>query len=66
VKQIHKRFVVDELGKPQEVLIPWEEFKEIEETLGLDLDATTRADLEQARRDRDEGRLEAYVGLDEL
>lgn len=64
--EIHKRIVVDENGEPQEVLIPWAEFKEIEEALGLDLDAEAIADLEEARRDRDAGRTDAYSDLDDI
>jgi PHD/YefM family antitoxin component YafN of YafNO toxin-antitoxin module len=64
--EIHKRIVVDESGEPQEVLIPWKEFKEIEEVLGLDLGAEGVADLEQARRDRAAGTPDAYVDLDDV
>ncbi|NEP80452.1 MAG: hypothetical protein F6K39_21155 [Okeania sp. SIO3B3] len=34
--QIHKKVVVDDAGEPQEVIIPWSEFQQIEEMLGLD------------------------------
>jgi PHD/YefM family antitoxin component YafN of YafNO toxin-antitoxin module len=64
--EIHKRIVVDENGEPQEVLIPWKEFKEIEEALGLDLDAEAVADLEQARSDRAAGKPDAYLDLDDV
>lgn len=64
--EIHKKIVVDESGEPQEVLIPWKEFQEIEEVLGLDLDASAVADLQQARQDREAGRTEAYVDLDDI
>lgn len=64
--EIHKKIVVDEHGQPQEVLIPWNEFKEIEEALGLDLGPEAIADLEQATSDRATGRADAYIDLDEL
>ena len=28
---LHKKIVVDEQGKPMEVIIPWDEYKELEE-----------------------------------
>ena len=43
---IHKKMVVDQDGTPQEVIIPWEEFRQIEELLGLDLDPQAVADLD--------------------
>ncbi len=63
---VHKKIVVDEKGKPTEVIIPWEEYKEIEELLGLDLDKNAIADLEQAKEDRKSRRKGAYVELDSL
>lgn len=63
---VHKKIIVDEKGKPTEVIIPWEEYKEIEELLGLDLDKNAIADLEQAREDRKSRREGAYVELDSL
>lgn len=50
---INKKFVVDEHGNPKEVIILWEDFRKIEEMLGLDLDSDTIDDLRQARRNRD-------------
>ncbi len=52
---INKKFVVDELGNPKEVIILWEDFRKIEEMLGLDLDSDAIDDLRQARRNRDSG-----------
>lgn len=63
---VHKKIVVDGKGKPTEVIIPWEEYKEIEELLGLDLDKNALADLKQAKEDRENGRYEAYMELDSL
>ena len=51
---IHKKYVVDEQGNPKEVIIPLEDFRMIEELLGLDLDQEAIEDLRQARRDREE------------
>lgn len=64
--EIHKKTFFDEEGKPREVLIPWEEFREIEEVLGLDLGADAVADLREARKDRESGNTEAYVDFEDL
>lgn len=66
VINIHKKIVVDEQGNPQEVIIPWEEFQEIAELLGLDLNADAVEDLRQAREDREAGQQDAYINLDNL
>lgn len=57
----HKKFIVDERGNPTDVVIPWPEFVEISELLGLDLDAEAVADLEAAQADRKSGNPEAYL-----
>jgi PHD/YefM family antitoxin component YafN of YafNO toxin-antitoxin module len=48
---IRKKIVVDERGRPQEVIISWAQFCELSEALGLDLDKKAKADLRAARRD---------------
>jgi PHD/YefM family antitoxin component YafN of YafNO toxin-antitoxin module len=63
---IHRKLVVDEQGKPQEVILPWEEYLQIEELLGLDLDEAALADLRQAAKDREEGTPGAFVELDSI
>ena len=42
---IHKKIVTDENGNPSDVIIPWDEYKQIEEILGIDLDEETKRDL---------------------
>ena len=64
--QLHKKLVVDEQGNPQEVIIPWSEFQEIAEILGLDLDDGAIKDLRQARQDREKGTEEAFIDLEAL
>jgi PHD/YefM family antitoxin component YafN of YafNO toxin-antitoxin module len=66
VIEIHKKLVVDEQGNPSEVIIPWKEFQEIEEILGLDLDEETIEELREAQKDRERGNKDAYINLDEL
>jgi PHD/YefM family antitoxin component YafN of YafNO toxin-antitoxin module len=63
---IHKKIVVDEKGDPQEVIIPWEEFRQLEEALGLDLDTEAVAQLHEADADMRSGNREAFVSLDDL
>ena len=48
---IRKKIVVDERGKPQEVIISWAQFCELSEALGFDLDEKAKGDLRAARRD---------------
>ena len=64
--KIHKKVVVDDAGTPQEVIIPWAEFEEIEEVLGLDLEPGVVEQLEEAKRDRESGEASAYVSLSDL
>jgi len=63
---IHKRFIVDEKGNPKDVIIPLEDFREIEELLGLDLDDKTIANLRQAQIDREIANEDAYLSLDSI
>jgi hypothetical protein len=63
---IQKRIVVDEHGEPKEVVIPWAQFCELSEALGLDLDAEAIADLREAKRDWESGDHASFVPLSEL
>lgn len=63
---IHKKIVKDVNGNPTEVIIPWEEYKKIEESLGLDLSQEAIEDLKQAKIDRDNSNKDAYVDLDSI
>ncbi len=63
---IHKKVVKDVNGNPTEVIIPWEEYKKIEESLGLDLSQEAIGDLKQAKIDRDNSNKDAYVDLDSI
>ena len=59
---LNKKFVYDEKGNPVEVIIPYEQFKEIEEILGLDLEPEVKEHLRKARIDRELNQSE-YVDL---
>lgn len=63
---IQKKIVVDEAGNPQEVIIPWTQFCELMEELGLDLDEEATADLRAARADWKSGDTAAFTPLSEL
>ena len=63
---IQKKIVIDEHGEPQEVIIPWAQYCELSEALGLDLDAAAQAELREAIDDSRARRCEAFTPLDEL
>jgi len=63
---LNKKLVVDAAGRPLEVIVPYEQFLEMEEALGLDLEAAVREDLETARADWEAGREDAFVSPDAL
>ena len=63
---VHKKVVIDDNGNPMEVIIPWEEYKEIEEALGFDLTQEAIEDLKQAKIDRDNSNKDTYVDLESI
>lgn len=63
---INKRYIVDEHGNPKEVVILLEDYRKIEEILGMDLDDTAVMQLRAARKDRESGTKDAYVDLDSI
>jgi PHD/YefM family antitoxin component YafN of YafNO toxin-antitoxin module len=63
---INKRYIVDERGNPKEVVILLEDYRKIEELLGLDLDDEAVKHLREARKDRESGNKDAYVNLDSI
>lgn len=63
---INKRYIVDENGNPKEVVILLEDYKKIEELLGLDLDNETVEQLREARKDRESGNKDTYFELDSI
>ncbi len=60
---IEKEYIVDENGSPKAVIISVEDFRRIEEMLGLDLDEETVRQLYEARGDREKKTPDAYVPL---
>ena len=63
---VPKKIVVDDQGKPLEVILPWSTFCEIAETMGWDLDSEALADLRETRRDLDAGKKDSFVPLSSL
>jgi hypothetical protein len=66
IMHINRRYIVDEHGKPKEVVLRLRDFQKIEELLGLDLEDETVAELRKAKRDRQRKKKEAYVDLDSI
>jgi len=64
--QIQKEYIVDEAGNPNKVIISLADFRLLEEMLGLDLDENILEELRQARQDRENGLLDAYLDLDAI
>jgi hypothetical protein len=63
---IRKKIVVDERGKPREVIISWAQFCEMSEALGLDLDGPAKLDLRATRRDLKRRNAAAFKPLSSL
>jgi len=63
---IQKKIVMDENGVPLEVIIPWAQYCELSEALGLDLDDEAMADLRAAREALNKGDKAAFTPLSEL
>ena len=63
---LRKKIVVDEQGRPREVIISWAQFCELSEVLGLDLDEKAKSDLRAARRDLKRHKKAAFKPLSSL
>ena len=63
---IHKKIITDDNGNPSDVIIPWDEYLQIEELLGIDFDDETKRDLHLARKDREKIGMSDYIALDEI
>jgi hypothetical protein len=56
----------DRGGKPLEVVIPYGEFVDFVETYGLDLSDEEKESVREAQADREAGRTENFVSLEDL
>ncbi len=63
---IAHKFITDQQGRPQEVVISIEAFQHIQEVLGADFDAREEAELRQAIKDSVSGDRSAFVSIDEI
>ena len=63
---LHKKMIVDECGNPTDVVIPWLEFVELSDLLGLDLDEEAMDDLKAAQADRQASKQDAFLDLDAI
>lgn len=66
--EIHKKVVIDDSGAPQEVIIPWAEFQQIQEILDLNeeivLSPEWEVELEQRLADLDSGHVQLRSSTD--
>jgi hypothetical protein len=56
----------DRSGKPLEVVISYEEFVDFVEAYGLDLSDDEKDSVREAKADREAGRMENFVALEDL
>jgi len=63
---ITKKLVLDENGNPSEVLIPYEQYVELAETYGLDLDENEQNQLREALADSMSGNRDAFIPAEEV
>ena len=65
MNEIHPKIFTDEAGEPKEVLISWEEYRDLVESSGLDLEPEVLKQLRQSKADRSRKDFSAYVSIDE-
>jgi hypothetical protein len=63
---LQKSVRYDRNGKPLEVVIPYDEFVDFIETHGLDLTRDEKDAIQEAKADREAGRTEKFVALEDL
>ena len=63
---ISKKYIVDDSGNRKEVIISYDDFRLIEELLGLDLEDEVVTILKEASHDRAYNADEAYIKLSDL
>lgn len=63
---LQKSVRYDRGGKPLEVVIPYEEFIDFIETYGLDLTPDEKDSIREAKADREAGRSENFVAMEDL
>lgn len=63
---ISKKLVLNEDGNPSEVLIPYEQYVELAETYGFDLDENEQKQLREALADSVAGNRDAFIPAAEV
>lgn len=63
---IPRKYIVDDSGNRKEVIISYEDFRLIEELLGLDLEDDVVNVLKEASQDRAYKTKDTYINLDDL
>jgi hypothetical protein len=63
---LQKSVRYDRNGKPLEVVIPYDEFVDFIESHGLDLTRDEKDSIREAKADREAGRAEQFVALEDL
>ncbi len=63
---ITKKIVLNEKGTPSDVIIPYEQFVELSEIYGWDLDEEEQGDLAAALADSRAGNREAFLPASEV
>ena len=66
METLHPKIVFDQQGQPTEVVISWQEYQNLVETLGLDLESEVKRQLYQARQEREGGQTDVYIDLEQL
>ncbi len=63
---LRKSIRYDRSGKPVEVVIPYGDFVDFVESHGLDLTEEEKESIAEAKADREAGRTESFVALEDL
>jgi hypothetical protein len=63
---LQKSVRYDRVGNPLEVVIPYQDFVDFVETYGLDLSDDEKEAIREAQDDREAGRMENFVSLEDL
>lgn len=63
---ISRKYIVDDSGTRKEVIISYDDFRMIEELLGLDLEEEVVTILKEASQDRAYKTEDTYINLDDL
>ncbi len=63
---ITKKIVLDQKGAPSDVIIPYEQFVELSEIYGWDLDEEEQGDLAAALADSRAGNRDAFLPASEV